>query len=100
RPGERVLGRQAGGQLVEERRRVRRRGGVLQVDELAGDLRAEQRVERLQELLAQARQIAAVDVGLGRGGDDVHLVAGVQHGRVGRVADLALEQLAERAEPG
>ena len=53
---------------------------------LARDVRAEQLVDLAQERLLAARQDPAVDHRLGRRRDDVRLVAGLEHRRVGRVA--------------
>ena len=48
-----------------------------------------------QELLLVSGQEAAVDVCGGLAGDDVDLVAGVQLGRVGRVAEGGPDELGE-----
>ncbi len=68
------------------------------VRELPGDVRTGQFVQGGTELLLGARQVPAVDVGDRLPRDDVQLVTGVQHGRVGTVADGRLDQLGGRAE--
>src|SRR5690606_35489938 len=70
------------------------------VDELAAHLRPDERVDRLEEVVLEARQETAVDDGGGLAGDDVRLVAGLQLGRVGRVAERRADEPHQRAEFG
>ena len=56
------------------------------MDELALDVRAEQRVDLAEELVLEARQEPAVHVGVRLPRNDVHLVAGFEHRRADGVA--------------
>lgn len=66
---------------------------------LPGDVGAGEAVHGGDELLLAARHDPSVDVGGGAAGDDVDLVSGVQHRRVGAVADGGPDQGRGRAEP-
>ena len=93
-----VLGLQRRGHRVHQRA-VERRLDRRQVgDPLPGDVRADQLVDLAQERLLPARDDPAVDHGLGRGRDDVGLVAGGEHRRVGGVADGRPDDPRQRAE--
>src|SRR5690606_25032132 len=82
-----------------ERGRVHRRlEGDLPVHELPVDVRPGEVVDGGAELVLGAREIAAVDLCHGGARDHVDLVTGVQHRRVGAVADGGLDQLRGRAQ--
>ena len=89
-------------QVAVERRLVGRQVG----DPLAGDVGADELVDLALERRLPAGQHTAVDDRLGGGRDDVGLVAGLEHRRVGGVAQRRADdagdraQLGDRARPG
>ena len=95
-----VLGLERGDHLVDQRAVERRLHGLVVDEPLALDALADQAGQLALELLLLAVEEAAVDGRAGRAGDDVGLVAGVEHRRVGRVAQGRADHPADAAEPG
>ena len=95
-----VLGLERGDHLVDQRAVERRLHGLVVDDPVALDALADQPGELALELLLLAVEEAAVDGGAGGAGDDVGLVAGVEHRGVDRVAQRRADHPADAAEPG
>src|SRR3954447_11163384 len=95
-----VLGPESGDHRVDQRAVERRLHGLVVDQPLALDALADQRGELPLELLLLAVEEAPVDGGAGRAGDDVGLVAGVEHRRVGGVAQGRADHAGDAAEAG
>ena len=94
----RVLGEQAAVHRVDQGAVVRRLPGRLVGEVLDVDALADQLAQGVEELVLVAGQGPPVDVRGGLGRDDVHLVAGGEHGRVDGVADDGAEHPGGAAE--
>src|SRR3954451_1529719 len=100
RAGAVVLGLERGDHGVDQRTVERRLDGVVVHQPLALDALADEPGELALELLLLAVEEAPVDGGGRRPGDDVGLVAGVEHRRVGGVAESRTDHPADRTQPG
>src|SRR4051794_26596028 len=100
RAGAVVLGLERGDHRVDQRTVERRLYGLVVHQPLPLHPLADERGELPLELLLLPVQEAAVDGGRRRAGDDVGLVAGVEHRGVGGVAQGGADHAADRAQPG
>ena len=100
RDSTRVLGPQHRGHEVDARAIERRLHGDVAIDEFTRDRVTEHLVDRGKHLLLIAGEEPGVHVGLGAAGDDVDLVARVEHGRVDRVAQGRTHERRDASELG